>query len=202
MSMFPKMEWQLFPPGGGHVLSQQKLLLLLEATCRANQEELKHGKYPLLYKANIPYREEPPGHEDWTDIPTVIKKGWGDCEDLAAWLVAELREIFKIPCRPFLRYKKRGGAFRYHALVVLPNGYRSDVEIVRNKNGRAILNAGGAPVIKKVRKPVFKEPFVFEDPSARLGMGGRRPTNRGAYDEIRLKTRDPGILQPQRRLAA
>ncbi len=204
MAMYPLMEWQLFPPGGGHALSQQKLLFLLEATVRANQEELRSkGSYPLLYESGVVYKEEPPGKENWADIPTVLNHKWGDCEDLAAWLCAELREVFKVPCRPFLKFRKRGGAFRYHALLILPNGWRNDVEIVRRK-GRPVIGTNGQPVIRKVRKPVFHQPWVFEDPSARLGMGGRPFTNQGAYGEIIAKASDPlrRARRNKRRLAA
>ena len=191
MSMYPKLEWRLFPPGQDHKLSQQKLLFALEAMVRANQEELKaHPQIPLLYEAGIPYREEPKGHEDWADIPTVMKHGWGDCEDLAAWLCAELREVWKIPCRPFLRFRKRGGSYHYHALLVLPNGYRWDWEIVR-QGAKPILSPAGKPILKKVRKPVFRTPFVFEDPSLRLGMRNGVFSHQNAYPQILAKASDP-----------
>lgn len=199
--MYPVMEWKLFPPGENHVLSQQKLLYLIEALARANQAELKAKPYPLLYESGVVYKEEPPGKENWADAPTILKHGWGDCEDLAGWLVAELREVFNVPCRPFLKFRKVGGSYRYHALVILPNGYKWDFQMMRNKGGAPVIGPGGKPIIRRVRKPIFKPPFVFEDPSARLGMGGRPFSNRTAYAEIAAKTRDPVQLY-RRRLAA
>lgn len=190
MAMHPKLDWRLFPPNQDHKLSQQKLLYALEAMVRANQEELKaHPQIPLLYESGVVYQQEPKGHEDWADIPTVLKQRWGDCEDLAAWLVAELRSVWGIPARPFLRFRKKDGNYHYHALLILPNTYRWDWEIVR-KNGRPVMGPSGKPLLKRVRKPVFKAPFVFEDPSLRLGMKGTF-SHHEAYPQIIKKARDP-----------
>jgi hypothetical protein len=45
---------------------------------------------PPLYTSGVVYREEEPGHEDWLDVPAVLKQGYADCEDLAAYRAAEL----------------------------------------------------------------------------------------------------------------
>jgi len=34
---------------------------------------------PMLYESGVVYQEEPPGAEDWQDIPTSLALGWGDC---------------------------------------------------------------------------------------------------------------------------
>lgn len=191
MSMKPKLDWKLFPPNQDHVLSQQKLLYAFEALVRADQEELRaHPQIPLIYESGCVYKEEPPGHEDWADIPTVMQNRWGDCEDLAGWLCAELRVVWGIPCKPFLRFRKKGGNYHYHALVILPNGYKWDWEIVKEK-GQTVIGTDGRPILKRVRKPIFRAPFVFEDPSARLGMGNRPFTNNIAYPQILKKATDP-----------
>lgn len=46
---------------------------------------------PPLYVSGVVYREEAPGHEDWLDAPAVLRQGYADCEDLAAYRTAELR---------------------------------------------------------------------------------------------------------------
>lgn len=190
MSMHPKLDWRLFPPNQDHKISQQKLLYALEATVRANQEELKaHPHIPLLYESGVRYQQEPKGREDWADIPTVMKQRWGDCEDLAAWLCAELRTVWGVPCRPFLRFRKKDGNYHYHALLILPSGYRWDWEIVR-KGIKPVMGPSGKPLLKKVRKPFYKPPFKFEDPSLRLGMKGTF-SHQNAYPEIIKKAADP-----------
>jgi len=191
MSMKPTLDWQLFPPHQDHKLSQQKLLFAYEALVRANQEELKaHKQIPLIYESGVVYKQEPAGHEDWADIPTILKARWGDCEDLGGWLCAELREVWGIPCRPFLRFRKTGGNYHYHALLILPNRYVWDWEIVKSR-GQTILGPDGRPATRRVRKPVFEAPYVFEDPSARLGMYNGAMNFHNAYPQILAKATDP-----------
>lgn len=48
---------------------------------------------PPLYHSGVRYEREPwTDREEFADILTVLKRRWGDCDDLAAWRVAELRE--------------------------------------------------------------------------------------------------------------
>lgn len=48
---------------------------------------------PSLYESGVRYEREPwTDREEFADILTVLKRGWGDCDDLAAWRVAELQE--------------------------------------------------------------------------------------------------------------
>ncbi len=46
-----------------------------------------------LYQSGVYYKEEPIGYEDFFDIPTVLKQGFADCEDLAAWRAAEYLSV-------------------------------------------------------------------------------------------------------------
>lgn len=60
------------------------------------REAKRRGKpIPLLYESGVEYDREPWAgkFEEFADILTVLRRGWGDCDDLAAWRVAELREI-------------------------------------------------------------------------------------------------------------
>lgn len=53
---------------------------------------------PPLYESGVVYRREPPWkHEEFADILTVLRRGWGDCDDLCAYRVAELRESGEDP---------------------------------------------------------------------------------------------------------
>ncbi len=68
------------------------LCALLEALTTANVAYLlKHPHTPNLYESGVRYEEEPPGRDEWQDIPDTIARRTGDCEDLACWRVAELR---------------------------------------------------------------------------------------------------------------
>lgn len=65
---------------------------LLEALTIANVAYLLgHPRTPLLYESGVRYLAEPPGRDEWQDIPDTLARGNGDCEDLACWRVAELR---------------------------------------------------------------------------------------------------------------
>jgi hypothetical protein len=74
------------------------LMHLLEALTMANVAYLlRHPHTPNLYEAGVRYEEEPPGRDEWQDIPDTIARRTGDCEDLACWRVAELRVRFSEP---------------------------------------------------------------------------------------------------------
>lgn len=96
--------------------SQRTLLWMLEALVNANREYLRmFPTTPQLYRAGVKYIRET-GTEDWQAIPAVIRSGGGDCEDLAAWRVAEQREA-KVKCRPYIRWRKFDDFYLYHVLV-------------------------------------------------------------------------------------
>lgn len=48
------------------------------------------GSIPDLYSKRIKYMREPAGRERWQTAYETAKRGGGDCEDLAAYLLAEL----------------------------------------------------------------------------------------------------------------
>ena len=105
----------------GVVLSNQVLI----------RERKKLGKpIPPLYKSGVRYEREPWDHvEEFADILTVLRRGWGDCDDLAAWRVAELRESgetgadIRIYWRP---KKKPNSPLMMHVQVRRANGAVED----------------------------------------------------------------------------
>lgn len=107
----------------------KKLLWLLEALVKCNRIWLDANPHaPLLYESGVRYEAEPRGEEDWCDIPHVLSQGWGDCEDLAAWRIAELRQR-GIAAKGKLKWFKapsRSQATLYHVQVVLPGNKLED----------------------------------------------------------------------------
>jgi hypothetical protein len=82
---------------------------------------------PLLYQSGVRYEEEPPGQDDWQDIPTTLRMGAGDCEDLACWRAAELQVRSGLPAWPTFYYRNRaGGGLLYHIQVRYPDGRVED----------------------------------------------------------------------------
>jgi len=129
--------------------SQLALLWLMEALTRINQSLLRQSRtlvergivkesIPRVYRSGVHYEREPPGQEVWPDCISILEsKGENtigkypgpsaDCEDLACWRTAELRELGNISAKPFAKWRLgKEGNYHYHALVLLPDGRLED----------------------------------------------------------------------------
>ena len=82
---------------------------------------------PSIYDAGIVYRREPPGYEQFCDVATLLRRGWGDCEDLAcaiaAWRVARTGELAR-PCVTWQPVTPEH--WQYHITVLRADGTRED----------------------------------------------------------------------------
>ena len=109
-------------------LSRKTLDVMLECLFKINVLYLQaHPEAPWLYQSGVTYMEEPPGQEDWQDIPTTLKFGIADCEDLAAWRAAELNVRQGIAAKPVWRsFPRKDGSTLYHILVEYPDGRTED----------------------------------------------------------------------------
>ena len=109
-------------------MSHKALQTLLMALMYVDMFYLQtHPEAPALYESGVRYSEEPPGQEDWQDVPTTLAMGEGDCEDLACWRAAEYRVRHNIMASPTFTCKKRpNGGYLYHILVKLPDGRVED----------------------------------------------------------------------------
>lgn len=121
------------------------LQIMLEALCKVNEYHCKRAlrsgyAYPPLYYSGVVYQEEKPGEEDWPDIPKILAKGFGDCEDLVAYRVGEQR-AWGVACEPVLKWRwysqdemmalgqtwaPAGGVWMVHCLVRYPDGTVED----------------------------------------------------------------------------
>lgn len=115
-------------PEPGEGIDETTLRVLLDAlTVRDIAYLRRHPDAPMLYESGVVYQEEPPGAEDWQDIPTSLKLGWADCEDLAAWRAAELVVRHGVDARPdFTCDVRSDGSRLYHIFVRLPDGRTED----------------------------------------------------------------------------
>ena len=100
---------------------------VLEALVTVNQLYLVTHHVPKLYESGVRYGEEPNGTiEEFASIPIVLSRGWGDCDDLSPWRVAELRcqgEKAKIR----IQWKRQGnGKKLFHIVVRRANGEIED----------------------------------------------------------------------------
>lgn len=95
---------------------------LVSSLALANLRYLhKNPQTPALYdlgkRGLVRYQREPRGKEEWCDLLEVYRRGWGDCEDLAAWRCAEL-QFRKIPAVPNIRFRRVGKQTIYHVTVL------------------------------------------------------------------------------------
>lgn len=103
------------------------LKMLFEALIASNVAYLRTcPDTPRLYESGIRYREEPPGKDDWQDIPETIRRRFGDCEDLACWRIAELRVRDGEHATPYLKYAERPDHVLYHVAVLRLDGSLED----------------------------------------------------------------------------
>lgn len=98
--------YRLKEPGDTLRLRKAVLETLFEAWTRINAIYLKiHPEAPNLYQSGVKYRRDPERRrivdsligaseneaELWLDIPSILDRGYDDCEGLACYLAAELR---------------------------------------------------------------------------------------------------------------
>ena len=86
-----------FTPGADSEHGMVVLKTLLRALTQINEDWLRRiPDLPLLYQSGVRYQREEKGKEEWTDCVETYERGWGDCEDLVCWRVAELRVRYGI----------------------------------------------------------------------------------------------------------
>jgi hypothetical protein len=110
---------------------------LLEATVEINQQYLrKHPRTPLLYASGVRYQQEPPGlnYEDFAIIPAMLRRGWGDCDDLCPWRISELRN-FGENAAVRIKWKRTGRGKLYHIQVRRADGTIEDPSALLGMKG-------------------------------------------------------------------
>jgi len=88
------------------------------ASNRVTMREAKRRGRPIppLYESGVEYQRERGPGEEFADVLTVLRRGWGDCDDLVAWRIAELlEEGHRAGARIYWRAKKP--PFKMHAQV-------------------------------------------------------------------------------------
>lgn len=83
----------------------------------------RQGGVPRLYTTRVRYRREPRGVEQWRTADRVVRSGFGDCEDLAAYRAAELIVHRGEPARVIVTRTARR---TWHARVQRANGRVED----------------------------------------------------------------------------
>lgn len=136
------IDFDLFEPlCGGIEWSERIVYQLIQLMVEADRQYIRCHGAPKLYEAGVRYKREPPGREDFKAVPAILRDGHADCEDLAAWRVAELLESgenarvvikkWEIPTgrdRPF---------YQYHILCRRADGRLEDPSAILGMKGKA-----------------------------------------------------------------
>lgn len=87
-----------------------------------NRFILSRTQLPALFDAGVRYKAETSRPEHWRTADQIFGKGYGDCEDLAAWRAAELQ--LRGEAARVVVY--RTGPKRFHAVVRRGDGSIED----------------------------------------------------------------------------
>jgi len=116
-------------PGTGHSL-MGPIRDTLQSQAEVWAGALRRNPLPLLYESGIRYQPEPwagQGTEEWANPYDVYERGWGDCDDLVLYRVAEL--IAKGEPATVQTMWKRGTK-RHHVRVRRANGRVEDPSLI------------------------------------------------------------------------
>ena len=117
-------------------VTQRVMTIMLDALTAIDEAELRaYPKLPLLYDSKVKYYREPFGDDPWQDILTTLSIGYGDCEDLTAWRVAELRVRYgiKAVCE-FSHIINDMAQHKFHIFVRHPDGRIEDPSQILGMN--------------------------------------------------------------------
>lgn len=131
---------------------------------------------PSLYQSGVEYDREPWAglFEEFADITTVLNRGWGDCDDLCAWRVAELQEAGEpASCRIYWRpHNKRTGQLMLH--VQVRRGIcHADGTVLKPIHEPKKVKMPGGSMVRAITQCPSCQAFntgKIEDPSRFLGL--------------------------------
>ena len=135
------------PPQLSGQEKQAVLDAALESVTRANEGLIARG-LPLFSEAGpgrrFRWKPEPPGDEHFDLGSTVLRRGWGDCDDLAPWHAASLRASGEDPdARAIVVPSASGVPGRWHAVVERASGAVEDPSLAAGM-GQRISGDDGA----------------------------------------------------------
>lgn len=146
----------------------------LESVTRLNESLLSEGKVPTFEEArkkfDIRWKPEPPGDEHFDHAGTVIKRRWGDCDDLAPYQAASLRVTGEDPDATAIVYKS--GPKRWHAVVQRGDGSIDDPSKRAGMGQPAQLIGAALPLMYTAPSAVVGGAYIVRPAIALRGFRG------------------------------
>src|SRR5580704_15741152 len=114
----------------------------LEAVTRVNQAMIKAGDVPTFdpdtpRDFGIRWRPENMGDEHFDHAGIVMERKWGDCDDLAPWRAASLRETGEDAGAVAIAVPS--GPDMYHALVRRSDGSNDDPSVAAGMASKSVV---------------------------------------------------------------
>lgn len=112
----------VFHPDASRAENAESLAAYLECLIEQNRVARRYRSLPLLYASGVVYGRT----LEWENIPAVMRRGYGDCKSLAAWLVSDYRHVKKQPARAVFRWFNRpdgSGARDFHIVIATKTGF-------------------------------------------------------------------------------
>lgn len=146
----------------------------LESVTRLNESLISNGKIPTFEEARekygIRWKPEPPGDEHFDHGQTVIKRRWGDCDDLAPFHAASLRVTGEDPEARAIVYKS--GPKRWHAVVERGDGSIDDPSKRAGMGQPAQLIGAALPLMYTAPSAVVGGSYIVRPAIALRGFRG------------------------------
>jgi hypothetical protein len=102
---------------------------LMESLIAIDMDWLQRNGAAPLYRSGVVYCCAT-GPERFADIGRVLDCGGGDCAELSAWRIAELRLCGESRAKAILDISRDRETTMYHVLVLRGNGRREDPSII------------------------------------------------------------------------
>jgi hypothetical protein len=121
-------------PDGRHIAAA------LAGLVATNEELMRTGEFPPLYRSGVRYTREAPRRERWQNVEQLMRSRRADCEDLASARTAELRVSGEDPEARAIAYRSKRNV--WHCVVRRGNGTIEDPSRVLGMGGGNMQGLG------------------------------------------------------------
>lgn len=181
-------------------VSKPVLEAAAEAVTRLDEDLIRQGKAPDFHDAlehgQVKWKPEPPGNENFDNAETVVKRGWGDCDDLAPWRAASARATGEDPGARAIAVRR--SPTLWHMMVRRSDGRLEDPSV---EAGMRASRPGAAPAVMPLMQTAqvvggSKRPMIAVRPIYLVGgVYSSRPIGWQARVDLPLSEMDSALVQ-------